>query len=128
MGTFWVKLGYQKDLSLAQKMVVELIVWKSFSVGELASLIGMRKNHFKARVLGGLGQYLRIDKKGFVTLRHNFEEALEKNFDRAKFENLRREIKVERDKYRDKFLFGPLQRLLEKAAADESSRSIEVTP
>ena len=127
MGTFWVKLGYQKDLSLAQKMVVELTVWKNFSVGELASLIGMRKNHFKARVLGGLDQYLKIDKKGFVTPRNNIEEVLEKNFDRAKFEAIQRDIKDERDKYRDKFLFEPLQILLRKADMDKLYSNIELT-
>ncbi len=51
---------------MAQKLVIELISLRVFSVGELASILGMRKNHFKNRVLKGLGEYVKIDKKGFV--------------------------------------------------------------
>lgn len=127
VGTFWVKLGYQKDLSLTQKLVIELANTNIFSVDELASIIGMRKNHFKARVLKGLDEYVTMDKKGLVNPSKDIEKVLEMNFDKEEFEDIQSEIKKERDKYRDKILLGPLRRLLEKAEADKLGYSIEVT-
>jgi hypothetical protein len=115
MGTFWVKLGYQKDLSLSQKLVIELIGMKTFSLGELASIIDMRKNHFKGRVIKGLDDYLTIDSKGFVTPRKDIDKVLEKNFDKERLEAVQSCIKDERDDYKTKFLFEPLRRLLEEA-------------
>ncbi len=125
VGTFWVKLGYQKDLSLTQKLVIELIGMKIFSVDELASIIGMRKNHFKARVLKGLDEYLKIDKKGFVNPSKDIDKVLEMNFDKEGFENIQNEIRDERDKYKNEFLINPLRILLREADVDRLYLGIE---
>ncbi len=96
----WVQnelhLQYQKSLNPTQKAVIELSQVHRFSVGELATIMGMRKNNFKGRVLKGLGEYVRVDKKELVTPRKNIEKVLEKNFDRKRFEAIRKEIENDR--------------------------------
>ncbi len=115
MGTKRVKLNYQKDLNPSQKLTLELLHYNNFSVVELASILGMRKDNFKSRVLSGIRKYVRIDKKGFVTLRKDIDKVLEKNFNKKRYESDASYIKKERDNYKIKMLFEPLRRLLEEA-------------
>jgi hypothetical protein len=127
----WVQdargIAYQKDLTPTQKLILELVHYNTFSVTELASILGMRKRDLNRRVLGALKGYLDIDKEGFVIPEKSIENVLENNFDKERFEAVQSEIEKERNKYRDKILLGPLRRLLEKAEADKLDRSIEVT-
>ncbi len=106
------KVGYQKDLTPTQKMVLELVHYKNFSVSELASILVMRERDLSRRVLKGLDKYLKIDKKGFVNLKMDIEQVLDKNFDKERLEAVISNIKKERDKYKTKFLFEPLRKML----------------
>ncbi len=114
MGTKRVKLNYQKDLNPSQKLTLELLHHNNFSIGELACMLGMRKDNFKRRVLSGIREYVRIGKKGLVTPRENIDEVIENNFDKKRLEDVSTYIKTERDDYSNKFLFEPLMRMLEK--------------
>ncbi len=114
MGTKRVKLNYQKDLNPSQKLTLELLHHNNFSIGELSSVLGMRKDNFKRRVLSGMGEYVKIDEKGFVNLREDIGEVIDNNFDKEKSEAVISNIKEERDDYSNKFLFEPLMRMLEK--------------
>ncbi len=121
------RIAYQKNLTPTQKLILELVHYNTFSLTELASILGMRKRDLNRRVLGALEGYLDTGTEGFVIPKKGIENVLENNFDKERFEAVQSEIKKERDKYRDKILLGPLRRLLEKAEADKLDRSIEVT-
>lgn len=123
----WVQnelhLQYQKDLNPTQKAVIELSQQYRFSVEELATIMSMRKDNFKSRVLKGLERYVRVDRKGFVRPRKNLAKILEKNFDRKRYKDLREEIEDERSKYNHMMLIGPFQRYLREAEKTEENRS-----
>ncbi len=121
MGTKRVKLNYQKDLNPSQKLTLELLHHNNFSIGELACMLGMRKDNFKRRVLSGMGEYVKIDEKEFVNLREDIDEVINNNYDKKRLEDVSNYIKKERDIYTTKFLFEPLLRMLEKAEDKELS-------
>ncbi len=68
---------------------------------------------------------MRVDKKGFVKPRKNIEKVLTKNFVKKRYENVRKEMKKDRDKYETQMLLKPLQRYLKETEEKESNRSLE---
>ncbi len=122
-----LKVQYQKGLNPAQRAVIELSQLHRFSVGELASIIGMRKDKFKSRVLKDLGEYMRIDKKGFVNPRRNIDKVLEKNFDKERLETLQENIERERKDYRNKIMIEPIRRYLKEVENNKTNLKLETT-
>jgi hypothetical protein len=123
----WVQnelhLQYQKALNPTQKAIIELSQQHRFSVEDLATIMNMRKDNFKSRVLKGLKKYVRVDKKGFINLRKDLTKILENNFDRNRFEVLKEGMEDERSKYNHKMLIGPFQRYIREAGKREENRS-----